>query len=89
MDLLTVGQLLNCPLLEFADRINQVGLTGRSRGGLSEKLVLKPAKAYKTAPGAVGTLGGMEVRGKVGLGRKGPYPSADEYLMGSSGPLSD
>lgn len=30
-DLLTLGQLLNCPLLEFADRINQVGPT-RMRG---------------------------------------------------------
>lgn len=25
MELLTLGQLLSCPLLEFADRINQVG----------------------------------------------------------------
>lgn len=25
MELLTLGQLLTCPLLDFADRINQVG----------------------------------------------------------------
>jgi hypothetical protein len=86
--------MLNYPLLEFAERINQVGLTRRSGGGLSEKLVLKPAKAYKAVPGAVGTASGMEVRGKLGLDhilecRKSPYPSADEYLMGSSRPLSD
>lgn len=28
IELLTLGQLLSCPLLEFADRLNQVGPTG-------------------------------------------------------------
>lgn len=94
MDLLTLGRLLNCPLLEFADRINQVGLTRRNGGGWSKKCGLKPVKAYKAVPGAVGTVGGVEVRGKLGLGhilegRKSPYPSANEYLMGSSRLISD
>lgn len=72
MNLLTLGQLLNCPLLEFADRINQVGFTRRSGGGWSEKCVLKPAEAYNAVPGAVGTVGDMEVRGKLGLGHARP-----------------
>lgn len=79
LDLLTLGQLLSCPLLEFADRINQVGLTRRNGGGLSEKLVLKPAKAYKAVPGALGRVGSMEVRGKLGLGH---------VLEGRKSPLS-
>ncbi|CAO2582639.1 Dynein heavy chain domain-containing protein 1 [Lemmus lemmus] len=37
-DLLTVGQLLNCPLLEFADRINQVWQYDKERIHAQESL---------------------------------------------------
>lgn len=41
LDLLTLGQLLTCPLLEFADRINQVGPTRGSRVVQAQDLYAK------------------------------------------------
>jgi hypothetical protein len=55
MELLTLGQLLTCPLLEFADRINQVGPTGGRKGCGISPAVLWDMGQWRLAYGWVRT----------------------------------